>query len=286
MDLIAEMNQKALELGVPISVHLDVTYRCNERCVHCYLDHDDHGEMTTAEIKDVLDQLAEAGVFFLTFSGGEVFMRRDFFEIVEYARRLLLNVKIKTNAVMIREKEARQLRELMCRAHPDQRLFASSGSARRHHQIAGLAEAHGHCDTAAAVPRNEGARGQCPDDAKHGGPCRCDSACERPGSGLHHRPNGHTDDGRRSIDREAATGRSSTAEVFHNSDLVGDVEEFCAVSPGQRRSSAGFSMQRGTYSLLHLALWRSLSVCAVSFAQRQCETTEIHGHLALLQPTQ
>ena len=37
----------------------------NERCVHCYLDHDDHGEMTAAEIMDVLDQLAEAGVFFL-----------------------------------------------------------------------------------------------------------------------------------------------------------------------------------------------------------------------------
>jgi radical SAM protein with 4Fe4S-binding SPASM domain len=39
-------------------------------------------------------------------------MRRDFFEIVEHARSLLLNVKVKTNAVMIREKEAKQLREL------------------------------------------------------------------------------------------------------------------------------------------------------------------------------
>src|SRR6266568_8946927 len=112
MSLMYEMNQKALELGVPISVHLDVTYRCNERCVHCYLDHDDHGEMTTAEIKDVLDQLAEAGVFFITFSGGEVLMRRDFFEIVEYARHLMFNVKIKTNAVMIHEEEARRIREL------------------------------------------------------------------------------------------------------------------------------------------------------------------------------
>ena len=54
MSLLAEMNQKALSLGLPLSVHLDITYRCNERCVHCYLDHDDHGEMTTAEIVDVL----------------------------------------------------------------------------------------------------------------------------------------------------------------------------------------------------------------------------------------
>jgi radical SAM protein with 4Fe4S-binding SPASM domain len=112
MNLLAEMNQKALRLGIPISVHLDITYRCNERCVHCYLDHDDHGEMTTAEIDDVLNQLSGAGVFFLTLSGGEVLMRRDFFEIVETARRLLFNVKLKTNGVMIREPEAKRIREL------------------------------------------------------------------------------------------------------------------------------------------------------------------------------
>src|SRR5271163_151664 len=112
MSLMSEVGQKAFNLGVPIAVHMDVTYRCNERCVHCYLDHDDHGEMTTAEIKGVLNQLAEAGVFFITFSGGEVLMRRDFFEIVEYARRLQFNVKVKTNGVMIREAQARRLREL------------------------------------------------------------------------------------------------------------------------------------------------------------------------------
>jgi len=112
MSLLFKMNQKALQLGIPLSVHLDVTYRCNERCVHCYLDHDDHGEMTTEEIADLLTQLADAGVFFLTLSGGEVLMRRDFFAIVKHARRLLFNVKVKTNGVMIREAEAKRLREL------------------------------------------------------------------------------------------------------------------------------------------------------------------------------
>ena len=110
--LMQEMNERALKAGVPLGVQFDVTYRCNERCVHCYLDHDDHGEMTAAEIMDVLDQLAEAGVFFLTFSGGEVLMRMDFFRILEYARSLLFCVKVKTNAFMIREKEADRLREL------------------------------------------------------------------------------------------------------------------------------------------------------------------------------
>ncbi len=112
MSLMEELNGRALRLGVPLSVHFDLTYRCNERCEHCYLDHDDHGEMTTAEIRDVLRQLADAGVFFLALSGGEVLVRRDCFEIIEYARSLSFNVKLKTNAVLIREDEARRLQEL------------------------------------------------------------------------------------------------------------------------------------------------------------------------------
>jgi radical SAM protein with 4Fe4S-binding SPASM domain len=110
--LMQELNAKALTLGVPMSVQLDLTYRCNERCVHCYLDHDDHGEMTTAEIKHLLDEMAEAGVFMLTLSGGEIFLRKDFFEILEHARRLTFCIKLKTNAVMIREREAARIRDL------------------------------------------------------------------------------------------------------------------------------------------------------------------------------
>jgi AdoMet-dependent heme synthase len=112
MSLMYEMQQKAMRLGIPLDVHIDVTYRCNERCIHCYLDHDDQGELSTLELKQLLQQLAEVGVFTVTFSGGEVFMRRDFLELVEYARALLFNVRIKTNAVMIGEREAQRLRAL------------------------------------------------------------------------------------------------------------------------------------------------------------------------------
>jgi radical SAM protein with 4Fe4S-binding SPASM domain len=106
------MGAKALKLGIPLSVQLDLTYRCNEKCIHCYLDHEDHGELTTAEVKALLDQLAEAGVFFLILSGGEIFLRRDLFELVEHARRLLFSVKLKTNAVMIRKAKAARIAAL------------------------------------------------------------------------------------------------------------------------------------------------------------------------------
>ncbi len=112
MSLLNEINQKATALGVPLSVHLDITWRCNEHCVHCYLDHDGKGEMTTAEVKQALRQIKESGTFFLSISGGEPLLRRDCFEILEYARALKFNVKLKTNAVMIGATEAARIRQL------------------------------------------------------------------------------------------------------------------------------------------------------------------------------
>ena len=111
-DLFQEMTAKALKMNVPLSAHLDLTYRCNERCVHCYLDHHDHGEMTTVEIKDLLDQMAAAGVFYLTISGGEIMMRRDFFEILEHARLRTFCIKLKTNGILIRKQEADRIKAL------------------------------------------------------------------------------------------------------------------------------------------------------------------------------
>jgi AdoMet-dependent heme synthase len=111
--LLEHVTEKALARNIPLSVQLDLTYRCNERCVHCYLDHEDHGEMKTAEIKHLLDEMADAGVFILTLSGGEIFLRKDFFEILEYARlQRQFCVKLKTNAIMIHERQAAKIRDI------------------------------------------------------------------------------------------------------------------------------------------------------------------------------
>jgi radical SAM protein with 4Fe4S-binding SPASM domain len=110
--ILENLNSKAIQMGIPLGVHLDVTWRCNERCIHCYLDHDDLGEMTYDEINDLMTQMAAAGVFFLTISGGEPLLRKDLFDILRRARELTFNVKLKTNAILIREKEAALIREL------------------------------------------------------------------------------------------------------------------------------------------------------------------------------
>jgi radical SAM protein with 4Fe4S-binding SPASM domain len=95
----------------PLSVHFDLTYRCNERCVHCYLDHRNHGELTTAECIAVMEDLARAGTLFLTFSGGEIFLRPDLYEILAAARRLHFDISLKTNALLVTKPHAARLRE-------------------------------------------------------------------------------------------------------------------------------------------------------------------------------
>jgi radical SAM protein with 4Fe4S-binding SPASM domain len=229
--LMEEMNRRALERGVPLSVQLDLTYRCNERCVHCYLDHADHGELSTAEVRDLLEQLAEAGVFFLCFSGGEVLMRMDFFPILEYARSLLFDVKIKTNAFMIRERQADRLRELGVRTvqvsiyshRPEvhDAITKLPGSLKR--SLAGirlLAERGLNTVIANVLMRSNlndyaGVKAL----AQELGAAYTIDPTITPRM-----------DGDRSILR-LGIGGDDLRQVFRNGDLVGNVEEFCAPPP-------------------------------------------------------
>lgn len=90
-----------------LSVHWELTYGCNERCSHCYLDvfpPNTHipGELTTEECLRVIDELASARVLNLTFSGGEIFTRHDFFEIAEYAHTKRFLLRLFTNGILIK----------------------------------------------------------------------------------------------------------------------------------------------------------------------------------------
>jgi radical SAM protein with 4Fe4S-binding SPASM domain len=87
--------------GAAYSAMLEIADRCNEACIHCYQVQGQKGELDTAEWERVLDELAELGVLFLTFSGGEPTLRKDFLHLVAYARRLRFAVKIYSNALNI-----------------------------------------------------------------------------------------------------------------------------------------------------------------------------------------
>jgi radical SAM protein with 4Fe4S-binding SPASM domain len=230
--LMHEMGARALRLGIPLGAQLDLTYRCNERCVHCYLDHDDHGEMTLAEIKDLLGQLADAGVFFLTLSGGEIFLRPDLFDIVEHARKLLFAVKIKTNGILIREPQARRLADLGVEAvqisiyshRPEVHdgITLVPGSLERSIRGARLLKAAGVKVTFANVLMRQNV-----DDYLH-----VKALAREVGAGFNLDPTiTPMMDGDRSI-LSLNIDRAALRRVVRDTEVVDDVSEFCAPPSG------------------------------------------------------
>jgi radical SAM protein with 4Fe4S-binding SPASM domain len=89
-----------------------VTGACNLKCVHCYASAGDcpaDNELSTAEGRALLHDLASYRVPAVLFSGGEPLVRPDFFELLEYARQLGLRCTLSTNGTRIDDETARDL---------------------------------------------------------------------------------------------------------------------------------------------------------------------------------
>lgn len=86
---------------------LELTERCNNNCIHCYINRsvDDltvkNKELSTAEIKEILEQAASLGCLMVRFTGGEPLLREDFEELYLFTRKLGLKVLLFTNATLI-----------------------------------------------------------------------------------------------------------------------------------------------------------------------------------------
>jgi MoaA/NifB/PqqE/SkfB family radical SAM enzyme len=89
----------------PLSCLFEITPRCNLRCHFCYVALDPYQGpyLGTEQACRVLDVIEQAGVLWLTLTGGEIFSRRDFPAIYEYSLAKGLLVTLYTNATMVTE---------------------------------------------------------------------------------------------------------------------------------------------------------------------------------------
>jgi mycofactocin biosynthetic radical S-adenosylmethionine protein MftC len=101
-------------LDAPICLTWELTYACNLACIHCLSSSGrrDPRELTTAEAKRVVDELVGMQVFYVNIGGGEPTIRRDFFELVEYAVDRRVGVKFSTNGTFIDAGRAERLAAL------------------------------------------------------------------------------------------------------------------------------------------------------------------------------
>jgi radical SAM protein with 4Fe4S-binding SPASM domain len=100
-------------IGFPAHPVWEMTTACNLKCIHCHASGGQPAstELTTAEGKRLLDQLAEVTEFrMMAFTGGEPLMRRDLFELLAYAQALGFTNTLATNATLVNDTVAHRLR--------------------------------------------------------------------------------------------------------------------------------------------------------------------------------
>ena len=103
--------KRAARLRRPRSVMFELTYRCNFKCPHCYVNgsHKEGKELATKEVFSILNQMRDMGVFNVAFTGGEALLRKDIFDILAYAKRRGFQTALLSNGYLINKNIADKL---------------------------------------------------------------------------------------------------------------------------------------------------------------------------------
>lgn len=98
--------------GAPITIVWNFTNRCNLNCLHCHQNSSPTSselELTTSQAFKVIDNMSDAGVAILTFSGGEPLLRKDLYEAIKRANDNGMLCTIASNGTLMTREVAREL---------------------------------------------------------------------------------------------------------------------------------------------------------------------------------
>jgi radical SAM protein with 4Fe4S-binding SPASM domain len=147
-DYFNDFFRRAEAARVPLSGTLELTRRCNLRCVHCYLGPQEQWqaastrEMSTAQVLDIIDQVVAAGCLNLLITGGDPLLRRDFPEIYRHAKLAGLDVTVFTNGTLVTEPIIELFRDLPPRIVDVTLYGATAGTYERITRVRG---SYGRC---------------------------------------------------------------------------------------------------------------------------------------------
>lgn len=90
VDYEAKLIREMQERDQLYSVTFEMTYACNERCIHCYANYPEDSDtakvIPVSKYKELLDELYEMNCLHVAFTGGDPFMYKDFLKVFLYAR--------------------------------------------------------------------------------------------------------------------------------------------------------------------------------------------------------
>lgn len=116
-DFSQRVHEQASSQQRVIKAQLELTYRCNLHCRHCYTDPYNHKdffprELTLDEIHRLLDEMQQIGIVWLNLTGGDIFMHPQFFEIYEAAVRKGFLLQLYTNGTLFTKAVIERLQEM------------------------------------------------------------------------------------------------------------------------------------------------------------------------------
>ncbi|MEW6749025.1 MAG: radical SAM protein [Candidatus Micrarchaeota archaeon] len=123
-------------LSAPVRAYFEITQRCNLRCRHCYVGStkSSYDGMETSRVLRVLDELHDCGVIDVRFTGGEPTMRKDWIEILKYARRLGFAISFNTNGMY---RHPGMIAKELAKISPEQVTLSLDGLEANHDFIRG-----------------------------------------------------------------------------------------------------------------------------------------------------
>jgi radical SAM protein with 4Fe4S-binding SPASM domain len=93
------------KLSAPLRVDIALTFRCQNKCIHCYAGGShETTELPSEQWKEVIDRLHQLGVFILDFTGGEPTLRKDLPELLRYAQKKGMVTGLITNGRKLKAK--------------------------------------------------------------------------------------------------------------------------------------------------------------------------------------
>jgi radical SAM protein with 4Fe4S-binding SPASM domain len=134
-DITEIQSRKNRGLSSPLKISLNISKKCNLRCRHCLSSAGkcEPNELTTGEYFKLIDQMREAGTFFITIGGGEPLLRSDLLEVIKYARENFISVSIVTNGTFVTREMAENLNAL----NLDSITVSLDGLEKNHNYIRG-----------------------------------------------------------------------------------------------------------------------------------------------------
>lgn len=94
-----------------VSLHIEITSKCNERCIHCYIPHENKINHIDSDLfYDILMQCRDMKLLHMTISGGEPMLHKNFCNFLQRCNKYNFSVNVLSNLTLLDDKIINEMR--------------------------------------------------------------------------------------------------------------------------------------------------------------------------------